>query len=67
MSLFENVHWFWILSSYYFYYFFHKLKLVIFMAKMTVFKVFCAGNSYIFMPIPLTHYRCLGHGLKMYI
>ena len=37
------------------------------MAKVNGFKVFCVGNSYNFMPIPLKFYRYLGHGLKMCI
>ena len=38
--------------------FFHKLNLAIFTAKVNGFKVFCVGNFYSFMPIPLKFYMC---------
>ena len=41
---------------------------VIYTTKVNRYYVSSVGNySYSFMPIPLTLYRCVGHGLKMCI
>ena len=46
---------------------FHKMNVVIFVAKMNRYLACVCISSYSFMLIPLILYMCLGHGLKMCI